>query len=174
MKKKIKFLLLLSLMHVQCFPQSIKFLEFNNLPLFDSEIEISSICYQDDLFYLPAERRDSIFVVKIEGDTIKLNTTIQIKGLDSKAEIEASFINAGTIFLVDEYNAKIYAGDLSSGEAKSVAVKGLEMEDFNCSKDQKGNDFGFEGVTCNPDKKLVYLLREKKQKKIRVIYLSSN
>ncbi len=141
----------------------IHFLSVDSLETY-GEVEISSICYKGGKFYLPAEKKDTIFIMKVVDNTLQVEGIINLKGLNAKSEIEGSFLVDNKFFLVDEYNAQVYACNLNTGNTEKVVFNGFDRDVYK-SKGKVGNEYGFEGITYNSDNNLVYLLREKNRNK---------
>jgi hypothetical protein len=126
---------------------------------FDQEREISGLCKKDSLFYLPAEKQEIIFVIKLENNICKHIESIHLKNIDKnlpELEIEAITSYKNYLIFTDETCPKIYYYNLNSKALDTISG-------FENKLDGGTKNFGLEGITILKDK--LFILREKNKKR---------
>ncbi|WP_274474341.1 SdiA-regulated domain-containing protein [Mangrovimonas aestuarii] len=133
--------------------------QFLDLPsFFDREFEISGLTGNADKLFLAAERCAKIFVIKKEDMTHVETIHLNIDAIKGGIEIEGLTIYKDFLIISDEKNAKILSYNLKAKSLRSLNPRGKDLSSF------KGS-YGMEGIAVDETSNILYLLREKNEKK---------
>jgi len=132
---------------------------------FDTEIEISGMVGHNNTLYLVSEREEIVFLLnKRDYSLIKsIDLTKAIINFNSKnteneinirgIEMEGITWYNNNLYFVDEGNTSIYKYQLKERTISRLTTN-LDLSTFTGS-------LGMEGIAVNPNKKLIYILRER-------------
>lgn len=157
-------------------------INFIDLPAeFNTELEISGMVGHNDTLYFVAERENIILVIDAVDYTLikSIELTRAIINYNSanpddeinirNVEMEGVTWYQNTLLFVDEGNTAIYQFNLKRNSIKKLNTN-LDMSEFY------GNN-GMEGIAVNPEKEIIYVLRERNgenQSEIYTLYLTDN
>ncbi|MBD0400174.1 SdiA-regulated domain-containing protein [Flammeovirga sp. EKP202] len=139
---------------------------------YKGRFDLSGISYQEDNIYVIADKKENNHIYKLnweeENWTISLEVTFDL-GVD--IDIEGIALYNKDAYLINEANNEVYKVDLKNGNSSKLSI---DWSKLKLPKKKWQKNAGFEGITIDEEKHILYLVKERDPRFVIEIDLKNN